>query len=202
MAKAKKSSGTKKTAKKPTVAKKRKAVAKRTGSVASLWRQIEELLAAKRRGEDMMLRPPATEAQIAAAERALGVDFPEDFRESLRIHDGQDDSCQVMWLPIAQRLGSLASLVQCWKDDRTYYEPDAEDHVSEDGTVRTVHQHPKHIPIAGSAYWDYDRLMLDFAPGPKGQVGQVIARNDIDIELVAPTFRDLLAQVAEQLASE
>jgi cell wall assembly regulator SMI1 len=58
---------------------------------------------------------------------------------------------------------------------------------------------PAHIPIAGSPYWDYDRLLLDFHPGPAGAAGQVIGRSDIDHVFVAETFGALLAHLAQQL---
>lgn len=146
-----------------------------------------------------MLRPPATEAQIAAAESVLGVRFPDDYRASLLVHDGQSDDAQVSWLPYAQRLGSLESLVKCWQDDRSMFSEPDEKFFDDDDKVEQTHLHPKHIPIAGSAYWDYDRLMLDYAPGSSGTEAQVIARNDIDLEHVAPTFTALLQECAKRI---
>jgi cell wall assembly regulator SMI1 len=53
------------------------------------------------------------------------VKFPADFRASLRVHDGQDNAPRVQLWPFALRLGSLDSLVRCWKDDRKYFDAKA-----------------------------------------------------------------------------
>ena len=73
------------------------------------------------------------------------------------------------------------------------------DWLGDDERVRQVHFHPKHIPIAGSPFWDYDRLLLDFIPGPKGTVGQVIVRDDIEFNFLCTTFGELLAKIAQGL---
>jgi len=171
--------------------------------VPALWDRIERWFADHRPKLDLQLRPGAGEDAIAAAEQELGVPFPEDFRASLRVHDGQDDACEVTWLPFAQRLGSIASLVACWRDDRRDYDEalgkERLDWLDDERRVRQVHLHPGHIPFAGSAYWDYDRLLLDFVPGPEGSDGQIIARNDIHLRFVAPNFAALLARLAAGL---
>jgi cell wall assembly regulator SMI1 len=172
-------------------------------AIAATWARIERVLAAKK--IDLRLRPPASQAQIKAAERELGVAFPDDMRASLRVHDGQEDDAQVQWLPVAQRLGSLESLVACWKGDRAYYDAAAMkermDWLDETERVRQVHLDPRQIPIAGSAFWDYDRLLIDFVPGPAGTQGQIIARSDIDLVFIAESFGALLADIATRLES-
>jgi len=65
--------------------------------------------------------------------------------------------------------------------------------------VRQVHLHPEHISFAASPYWDYDRLCLDYAPGPKGTHAQVIARMDIDLAYVTPSLGALLDAIADGL---
>lgn len=169
--------------------------------IAGIWARIERVLVAQR--IDLQLRPPASAARIAAAERALGVVLPDDFRASLAVHDGQEDDADVPWLPIAHRLGSLDSIVACWKGDRASYEalhrPEDLERLDPTGRVRQVDLHPQHVPIAGSRHWDYDRLMLDAVPGPRGTSGQVIGRSDADLVIVAETFGALLADVAARL---
>lgn len=172
-------------------------------SVGESWARIEAWFAARHPGVALNLRAPASAAQIAAAEKALRVKFPTDFRASLAVHDGQDDHPGVWLLPYAQRLGSLASLTRCWKDDRALYD-DKEmrtrlDWLDDGQRVRQVHLHPQHIPIAGSKYWDYGRLLLDYLPGPAGAVGQVIARHDVDFVFVCGSFGELLARTARGL---
>ncbi len=172
-------------------------------TVGDSWARIEAWFAARHPSVALNLRAPASAAQIAVAEKALRVKFPADFRASLAVHDGQDDHPGVWLLPYAQRLGSLASLTRCWKDDRALYD-DKEmrarlDWLDDGQRVRQVHLHPQHIPIAGSKYWDYGRLLLDYAPGPAGAVGQVIARHDVDFVFVCRGFGELLARTARGL---
>ncbi|MEW5741021.1 MAG: SMI1/KNR4 family protein [Myxococcota bacterium] len=172
-------------------------------SPAESWSRLEQWFSKHQPALTLKLRPPASEQQIAAAELALGVDFPTDFRASLLVHDGQENEPDVCLFPYAQRLGSLESLVQCWKDDRSQYD-EAEmrerlDWLSDDERVRQVHFHPKHVPIAGSPFWDYGRLLLDFIPGPRGSSGQIIARDDIHFVYVCESFGGLLAKTAQGL---
>ena len=174
-----------------------------THDIAGLWTRIEGWFAKNHPELSLGLLPGATAEAITAAEKKLGVSLPADFRASLLVHDGQVDSPGVQLFPVAQRLGSLASLVGCWTDDRDGYDESemAErfDWLDDSERVRQVQLHPKHIPIAGSPYWDYDRLMLDFIPGPEGSAGQVIARDDIELEYLCTTFGDLLARTAQAL---
>ena len=54
--------------------------------ISAQWERIERWLEAQ--GELRQLRPPATEAQLAAAEAGLGFSIPAEVRESLLRHDG------------------------------------------------------------------------------------------------------------------
>lgn len=159
-----------------------------------LWRRIEDWFTKNLPDADLCLRDPTTRDEIAEAEATLGIEFPEDFVESLLVHDGQEDHPTVFWLPAACRLGSLASLVRCWQSDREAYDDDPQRYewLDKRRCTRQVHFHPKQIPIAGSPFWDYDRLLLDFVPGPEGRVGQVIARFDVELAVVTSSWRELL----------
>ena len=172
-------------------------------AVTAIWARIEGWFAKNHPKLSLGLRPPASAKDIAAAEKTLGVTLPEDFRASLMNHDGQDDTPGVRLVPIAQRLGSLDSLVTAWSDDRAAFDEkgmaDRFDWLGDDERVRQVHFHPKHVPIAGSLFWDYDRLLLDFIPGSAGTSGQVIVRDDISFNFLAPSFGELLAKIANGL---
>ena len=171
--------------------------------VGEAWARLEAWFGKRHPELSLALRPGAKAKELAAAEQALGVKLPADFRASVLVHDGQLDHPQVQLFPFAQRLGSLASLVRCWKDDRALYDAKEMalrlDWLDEGKRVRQVHLHPKHIPFAGSPYWDYGRLLFDFLPGPEGTRGQVIARHDIDFVFVCPSFGVLLEKTAQGL---
>ncbi|GAA2774439.1 SMI1/KNR4 family protein [Saccharopolyspora taberi] len=52
------------------------------------WQRIEDWLAANARASHAALHPPATAAEIAAAEEVIGFPFPEDLAALLGIHNG------------------------------------------------------------------------------------------------------------------
>src|SRR5688500_20298705 len=54
-----------------------------------LWTRLESYLQANAPSVLATLLPPATDAQIARAEAALGVRLPPDLAASLKMHDGQ-----------------------------------------------------------------------------------------------------------------
>ena len=168
-----------------------------------IWSRLESWFAEHHPDLSLDLRPGATANELEAAEQALGVKLPEDFRASVRVHDGQLDEPKVQLFPYAQRLGSLASLVRCWQDDRpNFHEQDLAERLTwlDDGQrVRQVHLHPQRVPFAGSSNWDYDQLLFDCIPGPDGVAGQVIARSDIDLGFVCQSFGELLSRTAQGL---
>jgi cell wall assembly regulator SMI1 len=55
-----------------------------------MWRAIEVWYAEQ--GASHLLNPGAVESDIVAMERRLGVEFPSDYRESLRRHNGSASS--------------------------------------------------------------------------------------------------------------
>lgn len=172
-------------------------------SVADDWAFIERWGATHHPTLELELRPPSTKKAIAAAEKTLGVRFPDGFRASLLVHDGQEDHPGLPIIPFAMRLGSLVSLTKCWKDDRRYVDEQAMkerfEWLDDSNRVRQVDLHPKQVPIAGSPFWDYGRLLIDFVPGPEGREGQIIARDDINLVFVCDSFEQLVHRTAEGL---
>lgn len=168
----------------------------------ALWQRIERVLEQRWPNKRLELRPPASARQVEEAESQLGVRFPEDFRESLLVHDGQDGEPELLWLPGVHKLGSLESMVRCWQEDRRFFE--AEDGecfawLDHSQRVRQVHAHPQHISFAGSSFWDYDRLLFDFDPAPLGKAGQIIVRFDCELVFLCESWRELMEKTAEGL---
>jgi hypothetical protein len=64
----------------------------RGGAITALWAALEKWLDGHERGPRFRasLNAGATEAEIAAAARRLGFDFPPDLRDFYRRHDGQN----------------------------------------------------------------------------------------------------------------
>jgi cell wall assembly regulator SMI1 len=147
--------------------------------MADLWRRLEAQAAKTPLG--LRMNPPATERAIRAAERTIGLEFPVDFRASLRVHDGQepgDGSGEDVfpWLPAQAGLASLDRIVEEWKREKeTFIEHHANEPPEEIAGGELFHYlwHPKRIPIAGNPWFDQDNTYIDFIPGPKGVAGQL-----------------------------
>src|SRR4051794_12453849 len=65
-------------------------------TVPESWRIIEKVLAEAVPHVAETLRAGASAADIALLESQIGLRIPSDFRESLEIHDGQDDPSRLL----------------------------------------------------------------------------------------------------------
>jgi cell wall assembly regulator SMI1 len=176
----------------------RKATHRAEGDVPTRWKTIEAWLREHhpRRIDDF--RPPAQTAAVAAAEKELGRELPEDYKQFLSLHDGQElfapmvGTCSLFSLDdVPLRYRRLASLLS---DAEEESEPEV------DAGIRPVAYSPGWIPIGVSAR-GRDYLCIDLDPAPKGTSGQIIeVPVDFDDRTkVAPSFADLLALYFKQL---
>lgn len=173
-----------------------------------LWNRLLDWHARREHQRPFRPRPPATASAIAAAEDAMKISFPEDFRASLLVHDGEDDydgdPMRFHWMPGCDRLAPLAQIVEQWRDERDRVQDEEEDSclVTEDGRFRNLLWHSKRIPIAGSPWWDGDNTYLDFVPGPEGAAGQLVTMvTECDFVVLAPSFRAAFEGYVEMLES-
>ncbi|MGE0327730.1 MAG: SMI1/KNR4 family protein [Polyangiaceae bacterium] len=161
------------------------------------WARIEAWYA-KQGVSDLELNPPADDAAITAAEQAMGIQFSDDFKASLKVHNGQANGAERFLFPGIARLASLEAMVTQWQEEREYDQED--DALSDDEWFQLTLFHPKRVPIAGVPYWDGDNAYLDFAPGPNGVAGQLLAMtSECDFVVLAKTFTDMLMQTAEMM---
>ena len=147
-----------------------------TGSVTERWQTIEEWMARNAREALASLRPPASPQDIAAAESRLGVALPDDYRELLARHDGQEDLGPMVaycaLLPVAELFEKrqwVASLIDGWK--------------------------PTWIPIG---HFQRSYMVLDVAPAAAGQI--FVCHVDDDGKMpIANGCADLLARYFREL---
>ena len=143
-----------------------------------------------RNGVNLGLRPGASEAELAACERVIGRSLPADFRAWLQRHNGQDMERHCEFAPGCNWLASAEGIARQWLDEAQWADDD--DVGGEPqcrGRVRSLVFDKGRIPIAGSLYWDGDRVYLDFSPGPQGTPGQVIAlTSECDFEVLGTSF--------------
>ncbi|MBA3459213.1 MAG: SMI1/KNR4 family protein [Deltaproteobacteria bacterium] len=155
-----------------------------------LWERLEAH--ANKHGRSLKLRAGASEEAIAAAEQAIGIAFPADYRASLALHDGQDPDAEPFeWMPGCSPLASVAAIAAQWKDEQEWVEGGPlEEHTPE---INNVLKHPRRIPIAGTRWWDGDNTYLDLVPAKAGTVGQLITfYTECDMTLLGPSFRAAL----------
>jgi cell wall assembly regulator SMI1 len=174
------------------------------------WDRIRSWLAANASEVLASLAPPATDAQLHAADSAMGVELPAEVRACYRIHNGQrpvltprpshpprrsvpaflygDD-----WL-------SLDKMVEHWRmmkgllDDEVFKHPGLPR-----GPVRPVWWDPCWLPLTEN-HSGYMKC-LDLAPTAGGRVGQILwwCHDDPSRGVAALSFGAWLAAFAEKL---
>ena len=159
--------------------------------------------------------PPATEAQIAAAEERIGYRLPDDLRALYRIADGQQEmdvyAERHAGSPVAALFGqyvfvSLDEAVRDYGVWREIYDEAGPNFRSEYGwttaragdPVYPDYWHPGWFPFAndggGNAY------AVDLSPAPGGTYGQIIliGRDEDERRVLAPSLSAFMAASAQR----
>jgi hypothetical protein len=153
-------------------------------AVEESWARIDAWLARRAPVTHATLRPPASQADIEAAERTLGAAFHPDLVASLRCHDGVEPGDTALELTYHGPLSGVADIVRSTTFLRGIAEEDGEDGL------------PVTLGIAGRSS---DSLFLCCRPGPHH--GQVSRSFDEDTPSCAhwPSLRHVLADFADAL---
>ncbi|WP_221290124.1 GNAT family N-acetyltransferase [Armatimonas rosea] len=168
-------------------------------TITELWERIERELETQFPQVFASLNPGATDEEIIAVERVLGMNFLDDFRESLKRHNGQNDEITLVGrgalLPVNEILTQWRSAQESYQDWGY-----ASDHkcISDPG-VRSAWWHSRWIPFTMDCVGDYD--CFDYAPATGGRFGQVIEYwHDMEKRPVRATdFKECLSALAESL---
>jgi cell wall assembly regulator SMI1 len=165
--------------------------------IEETWEQIHAWLSQHAPHLTTMLAAPAPEAEAVEAEAVLGARFPQEFRDSLRIHDGETED--EAWLFASHSLLPLRFIVNMWTDlgqlplaglDGVEGQFPAE--------LKFVEWSRLWIPVAYDGAGGY--LHLDLDPSPSGVAGQVIqTTSEGEYRLVAPSFGAFLALFLKHL---
>src|SRR5437867_3449026 len=83
--------------------------------IQTLWMRIEQVLKKHVPSTAQTLAPPATESEIAQLEGAIELDLPEEFRCSLRIHNGQIDPTGCHSFIIGGPLATTTRIAETWR---------------------------------------------------------------------------------------
>lgn len=82
--------------------------------VHEIWMGIDSRIAAQTPQFSQLLNPPATEAEIAAAESQIGLCFPPSVRESYRIHNGESEESDGLFE--VWRFLPLSDVIVWWQE--------------------------------------------------------------------------------------
>ncbi|GAA1883981.1 SMI1/KNR4 family protein [Actinomadura bangladeshensis] len=184
--------------------------------VAEAWARIEAGLGRVLPASLRQLNARATVQEIDAVEAALALRLPQDFRASLRIHNGTDPGPALpppepspVPLTCLCDTSGIIEATRMWRDNH-HPEPDWDDPrawayavdtktLSLNGPVRPIIGSPGALVVGdmnGDVQW-----LLDFDPAPGGTPGQVV-RVDVECtswDVLAPSWTQLLIRYAEEL---
>ena len=142
------------------------------------------------------LAPPASSAQIATAETAVGCEFPADLRYLLALHNGSDEHMVLpgWFLFSAER---IADEWRVWEDIyRRQFKPEGYD-CKASGSIRSDEWwRCKWIPFCGDGGGNH--LCTDMDPAPGGEAGQIITmwHDDAQRTLIAPSLTEFIELIA------
>jgi cell wall assembly regulator SMI1 len=173
-------------------------------SIAASWRTIEGVLWENAHSLYRALRKPATDAQLARLANLVPARLPRDFVQSLKIHDGLRDSYLGLnrlfdynaLLPVSAIISEYRMICR----HQAQFGGDGGQAGNDPGVRNDVRWRSGWVPIMDA---DGDKLVLDLDPAPDGSVGQVFAwscTGSVRLEVLAPTFGEWLAGLAEALA--
>ncbi|MEZ0163259.1 SMI1/KNR4 family protein [Kineococcus sp. LSe6-4] len=177
-----------------------------TGDVAERTRTAFERVARLVPG-DPLLNPPATDAQLGAAEAHLGRPLPADVRTVYRLADGQvqwrhDDPRWAAGLVGGEPLLPLAGVLLHWDQWAGFDGETGLDEFASSTPEGFVH--PRYalrgwVPLTHDGGGNHVGVDLD--PDVRGTVGQVITfgRDDEQHQVLAPSLLSYLQQFGDLL---
>ena len=133
-------------------------------------KKIDAWLKASNPGLQKTLNRPASDKQITQLERVIGAKLPDDFKESLKIHNGQKYSEGDLIPPLEERdsayfLMAAGDMVEEWQNRKQLYDS-GEFADKETGPDRGIRDdawwHPSWIPFASNGGGDSKPAAEDY----------------------------------------
>lgn len=173
--------------------------------IAPVLARLDQWYAAHLPPDRYVFNPPATEAELDAFERLIGLKLPRAYRQLYRWHDGENDDRwgHIYGLPLLP-LHQAGSQWKMWTDvlrdfgGNRYEIPGG---AWPEGAVDPAYINPRWIPLTHDGSGNH--IGLDFDPWPRGRVGQVILfGRDEDVKAVlAESLGKFLEWIAGLLES-
>ncbi len=159
--------------------------------VGQTWYRIDRVLRQYSLDAAMTLQLPAWDRDIEALEGIVRLKLPDDFSESLRVHDGQADPTGLLTIFGGGVLLDTIAIATTW---RRYLNPEIPFRKARDSALN-----PNWLPFTRRGT---DSLCIDLDP-KSGTVGSVIAASFSarTTAAVAPSFGHWLQEMARALES-
>lgn len=169
-----------------------------TPDVREFWRRIETILLEYAPETAKTVASPATEREIEELEQLVGLVLPETFKQSLRVHNGQNDPTKCHSFTGEGILLNAREIGQAWK---TLSELDEDFRKKESGWDTHgfgAWWSRNWVPFTDS---DGDSLCLNLSPQLGNRIGEVIAfiHDNPHEPGIAPSFVDWLESLAVRL---
>lgn len=154
--------------------------------IAQTWRRLKVWISARDPHMVGTLHDPVSPADLARAEATIGRALHPDHRALLEVHDGSA-GCLLFDERELLTAGDVAYSWGLFREWQSSGELDRR--ATAVGPVRSVWWHPRWIPLLYDQAGNYH--MLDFAPVPGGEPGQVITywHDQPERTVVAPSLR-------------
>ena len=170
--------------------------------VAEAWDRIHKWLSIHAPKILGSLNPPASDAQIAEAEKAFGLAMPEEWRQLYQVHNGMDLDSNQGSLFYGMNFFTLGrAILELGLSDESEAKPL---HVeAADPGIRTVDMYNRKWIAFAHDFGDA-LLCVDMDPAPSGHIGQVIFTdhdNDVAI-LLSQSVGQLLWQFVGDLEAD
>lgn len=164
-----------------------------------LWERLEHWL--EKHAPEVLsdLNPGATEEEIQELEQAIQYILPEDFKESLRIHNGQ--AGESLWLIGGWELLSAKRILDEWKVWKGLYNEGTfrDWKVEAADEVEQVWWKPSWIPVTYNGCGDHH--CMDVETGSAGRMGQIITmwHDDEERRVLAGNYGEWFAYLVNEI---
>jgi cell wall assembly regulator SMI1 len=135
--------------------------------IKDLWKILEDLLKKECPEELTDLNPPVTTSEISEVEKYIGVHLPDQYKELLKIHNGQKYNMVFLgydFITVQEIPGQWSS----YQDVEDTESPNNK----QDSRIKKIWFNKKWIPFLTTGTGDC--LCFDMDPASGGKVGQII----------------------------
>ena len=170
--------------------------------IENYWKTIKGFL--KKTNEQICnsLQNPAKETDINKLEKILKLNLPDVFKESLLIHNGQNDNDYIITFMDYQNLLSANKMIENYKMICKLFGENDFSVIKQKNCKyikRNYIYNHKWLKFSES---DSDGLIIDFDPAKKGTVGQIFFRphddNPID-KIIAKSYKEWLDKLCTKI---